>query len=101
DKDAIAFGPPQFSAMEPIPIVDRFTHPHPPLVIDVHAGGIDEQRLRGPQGDFKPFSYLEGLQHLVRRKLRPAAGNDGEEQLYYGNCRSGFHDSDDLRWREA
>src|SRR5262245_31908149 len=49
DDDAVAFLAIERLFVQMAAIIDRLAHPNAALVVDVHAGGIDEERLGGPE----------------------------------------------------
>jgi len=77
DDDAIAFGTIEFFAVHFIAIVHGLTDPNAAFVIDVHAGRIDEQRFRRPQGHFQSVGDGEGGSRFLRGKLcRDSGGGE-------------------------
>src|SRR5262249_41902920 len=73
---------PQWPIAKLAAIVHRLAHPHPPLVVDVHARRIDEHRFGGPEGDFQAFGDFEGLECLFGGEL--CRGGGGECQRNSG-----------------
>src|SRR6266436_6622046 len=63
-----------------VAVVHGFTHPHAALVVDVHAGWIDKERLRGPQLEFQTVGDFERGFSLLRWKLGIGRGSKGGDE---------------------
>jgi hypothetical protein len=65
DDDAVPGRPVGRPPVQPMAIVHRLANPDSALVVDVHAGRIDEQRLGGPERDFQSVGHPERAHGLL------------------------------------
>jgi hypothetical protein len=98
DDDAVALGTGQFlESTQLVAVVDRFADPHPALVIDVHAGRVDKQWLRGPEFHLQAGHHLEGGLRLGRRHLSVDLGKAHQHQSEKTSVKKALHDGFQLR----
>ena len=48
-------------------VANPFGHPDPPVAVDIHVGGVAQQRRSGPQGHFEPVRHLEKVERKLHR----------------------------------
>src|SRR5205823_3201499 len=102
DDDAVPLRPGEAGeTAEFVAVVDRLADPYPALVVDVHAGGVDEQRLTGPQRKGQPLADLERLRGPLRRQLGMADGGGEQDQAGQEMTQPAVHDGGRLQEARA